>query len=245
MSTDIISNPSPTSTKTAARSDLRRLAADAAERLEAAPAEEILGWAATTFGRGFCIASSMSDGVLPHLASRVMPGVDVLFLDTGYHFVETLGTRDALDATLPVTIVTLSATISVREQDERLGPDLWSRDPDLCCALRKVQPFAAGLASYDAWATGVRREQGGRRSVTPVVGYDEERGTVVVAPLARWTQRDIDAYTDEHHIVVNPLRFDGYSSIGCWPCTKRATPGADARSGRWPGSSKTECGIHS
>jgi phosphoadenosine phosphosulfate reductase len=224
---------------------LRNLAADAAERLAAAPAEEILRWAAETFGSRFCVASSMSDGVLAHLAARVMPGVDVLFLDTGYHFVETLGTRDAVDATLPVTVVTLSPTISVRQQDETLGPELFARDPDLCCALRKVQPFAAGLSSYDAWATGVRREQGGTRTSTPVVGYDEERGKVVVAPLARWTQADVDDYVAEHQVIVNPLRFDGYSSIGCWPCTRRANPGEDARSGRWPGSAKSECGIHS
>jgi phosphoadenosine phosphosulfate reductase len=187
----------------------------------------------------------MSDGVLAHLASRVMPGIDVLFLDTGYHFVETLGTRDAVNATLPVNVVTLSPTISVRQQDETLGPDLFARDPDLCCSLRKVQPLAAGLSSYDAWATGVRREQGGTRRHTPVVRYDAERRKIVIAPLAGWTQADIDAYAAEHHVVVNPLRFDDYSSIGCWPCTKRATPGLAARSGRWPGSTKTECGIHS
>jgi phosphoadenosine phosphosulfate reductase len=246
MSTDItLSPPSPTVETAMSQATLRHLAADAAERLATSTAEEILGWAAATFGGRFCVTSSMSDGVLAHLASRVMPGVDVLFLDTGYHFVETLGTRDAVDATLPVNVVTLAPAISVRQQDERLGPDLWSRDPDLCCALRKVQPLVTGLSSYDAWATGVRREQGGEREETPVVRYDAGHGKVVVAPLARWTQVDIDAYVAEHHVVVNPLRFDGYSSIGCWPCTKRATPGADARSGRWPGSVKTECGIHS
>jgi phosphoadenosine phosphosulfate reductase len=246
MSTDITLSPSAPITKNpTSRSSLQSLASRAAELLDTAPAEAILGWAASTFGPRFAVASSMSDGVLTHLASRVMPGVDVLFLDTGYHFVETLGTRDAIDATLPVNVVTLSPTITVRQQDERLGPDLWARDPDLCCALRKVQPFVSALSSYDAWATGVRREHGGRRTDTPVVGYDEESGKIVVAPLARWTQDDIDAYVEQHHVVVNPLRFDGYSSVGCWPCTKRATPGSDARSGRWPGSVKTECGIHS
>jgi phosphoadenosine phosphosulfate reductase len=248
MSTDITLDPlSPTAPagRSASSTSLRRLASCAADELESASSEEILRWAAATFGTRFCVASSMTDGVLAHLASRVLPGIDVLFLDTGYHFVETLGTRDAIDATLPVNMVTLSPSISVRQQHERLGPDLWSRDPDLCCALRKVQPLAAGLSSYDAWATGLRREQGGTRAHTPVVGYDEERGKVTIAPLARWTQVDVDAYVATHHVIVNPLRFDGYSSIGCWPCTKRVAPGEDPRSGRWPGSVKTECGIHS
>jgi len=248
MSTDITLTPTAPHLRGARSTSslsLRNVAADAAERLESAPAEEIMHWAISTFGSRFCVASSMSDEVLAHLASRFMPAVDVLFVDTGYHFVETLGTRDAVDATLPVNVVTVSPTISVREQDEWLGPDLFARDPDLCCALRKVQPCTAGLAGYDAWVTGIRREQGGSRTGTPVVGYDEERRKVVVAPLARWTQDDVDAYNAEHHLVVNPLRFDGYRSIGCWPCTKRATSGPDARSGRWPGSVKTECGIHS
>ncbi len=246
MSTDttaILSPPAPVALELA--SALPALAASAADRLETASAEDVLRWAAETFGDRFCVASSMSDGVLAHLASKVMPGVTVLFLDTGYHFVETLGTRDAVDATMPANVVTLSPTLSVRQQDETLGPDLFARDPDLCCALRKVQPFAAGLSSYDAWATGMRREQGGPRTHIPVVRYDEERSKVVIAPLARWTQGDIDAYVAEHHVIVNPLRFDDYSSIGCWPCTRRTASGADARSGRWPGSAKTECGIHS
>lgn len=247
MTTDITLAP-PTAAYPDAQSSalsLRSLAADAADLLESAPAEQILGWAAATFGARFCVTSSMSDGVLVHLAARVVPGVQVLFLDTGYHFVETLGTRDAIDATQPVEVVTLSPTLSVRDQDERLGPDLWSRDPELCCALRKVQPLAAGLSSYDAWASGVRREQGGTRSRLPVVRYDEGQRKVGVSPLARWTQIDLDDYIAEHHVIVNPLRFDGYSSIGCWPCTRRTAPGGDARSGRWPGSVKTECGIHS
>lgn len=247
MTTDITIAP-PTAAYPHAHSSalsLRSLAADAADLLESAPAEQILGWAAATFGARFCVTSSMSDGVLVHLAARVVPGVQVLFLDTGYHFVETLGTRDAIDATQPVEVVTLSPTLSVRDQDEQLGPDLWSRDPELCCALRKVQPLAAGLSSYDAWASGVRREQGGTRSRLPVVRYDEGQRKVVVSPLARWTQIDLDDYIAEHHVIVNPLRFDGYSSIGCWPCTRRTTLGGDARSGRWPGSVKTECGIHS
>jgi phosphoadenosine phosphosulfate reductase len=224
---------------------LRDTALIAGSELELAPAEAIIEWAVETFGRRFCVTSSMGDSVLAHLASKVAPGIDVVFLDTGYHFAETLGTRDAVAATLPVNVITLSPTISVRQQDEQYGPDLFARNPDLCCALRKVQPLSDGLVNYDAWATGLRREETRNRVITPVVGWDEKKQKVKVSPLARWTQEDVDAYIAEHNILVNPLQFDGYPSIGCWPCTHRVAPGADPRSGRWAGSGKTECGIHS
>jgi phosphoadenosine phosphosulfate reductase len=224
---------------------LRETALIAGSELELAPAEAILEWAVETFGRRFCITSSMGDSVLSHLASKVAPGIDVLFLDTGYHFTETLGTRDAVAATLPVNLVTLSPTISVRQQDERYGPDLWSRDPDLCCSLRKVEPLKEALVAYDAWATGLRRDETRSRVVTPVVGWDQKKQKVKVSPLARWTQADVDAYVAKHNILVNPLQYDGYPSIGCWPCTRRVARGDDPRSGRWAGSGKTECGIHS
>ncbi len=225
--------------------ELREIASIAGPELELAPAEAIIEWAVETFGSRFCVTSSMSDGVLSHLASRVAPGIDVLFLDTGYHFVETLGTRDAVAATLPVNVVTLSPTISVRRQDEQYGVDLWARDPDLCCTLRKVQPLSDGLASYDAWATGLRRGETRDRVIAPVVGWDEKLGKVKVSPLARWTQEDVDRYIADNDILVNPLVFDGYPSLGCWPCTQRVAPGDDPRSGRWAGTAKTECGIHS
>jgi phosphoadenosine phosphosulfate reductase len=224
--------------------ELRETAVLAGPELELAPAEAVIEWAVDTFGSRFCVTSSMGDAVLSHLASRIAPGIDVVFLDTGYHFAETIGTRDAVAATMPVNVVTLAPTISVRQQDEQYGPDLWSRDPDLCCALRKVQPLADGLAEYDAWATGLRREETHNRVIAPVVGWDEKKQKVKVSPLARWTQDDVDRYIDEHQVLVNPLHFDGYPSIGCWPCTRRVAPGDDARSGRWSGLGKTECGIH-
>jgi phosphoadenosine phosphosulfate reductase len=225
--------------------ELRETALIAGPELELAPAEAIIEWAVDTFGSRFCVTSSMSDAVLTHLASRVAPGIDVLFLDTGYHFVETIGTRDAVAATMPVNVVTLSPTISVRQQDEQYGPDLWRRDPDLCCALRKVRPLEEGLEQYDAWATGLRRDETQDRVIAPVVGWDEKKRKVKVSPLARWTQADVDQYIVEHGVLVNPLQYDGYPSIGCWPCTRRVAPGGAARSGRWAGTGKTECGIHS
>jgi phosphoadenosine phosphosulfate reductase len=235
----------PTAPAVRTTDELREIASVAGPDLELAPAETILEWAVETFGDRFCITSSMADAVLAHLASEVAPGIDVVFLDTGYHFIETIGTRDAVAATMPVNVVTLSPTISVREQDEQYGKDLFARDPDLCCKLRKVQPLTEGLASYDAWATGLRREETHNRVIAPVVGWDEGKQKVKVSPLARWSQSDVDRYIAENNVLVNPLQYDGYPSIGCWPCTHRVAPGDDARSGRWSGTGKTECGIHS
>ncbi|KNB53377.1 phosphoadenylyl-sulfate reductase [Streptomyces caatingaensis] len=225
-------------------STLEQLALRAGRELEDAPALEILRWAADTFGERFCVTSSMEDAVVAHLASRVSPGVDVVFLDTGYHFPETLGTRDAVEAVMDVRVLTLTPAQTVAEQDAAYGPRLHDRDPDLCCALRKVRPLEAGLAGYDAWATGLRRDESPTRAHTPVVGWDARRGKVKIAPIARWTQDDVAAYIAEHGVLVNPLLTDGYASIGCAPCTRRVRDGEDARAGRWAGLAKTECGLH-
>lgn len=224
--------------------ELRALAERAGRELEEASALEVLRWAADTFGERFCVTSSMEDAVVAHLASRVMPGVQVVFLDTGYHFPETLGTRDAVAAVMDVEVVTLTPRQTVAEQDAEHGPKLHDRDPDLCCALRKVAPLEEGLRGYDAWATGLRRDESPTRAGTPVVAWDERRRKVKVSPIARWTQSDVDAYIAEHGVLTNPLLSDGYGSVGCAPCTRRLLEGEDARAGRWAGSGKTECGIH-
>ncbi|MFJ8228663.1 phosphoadenylyl-sulfate reductase [Streptomyces sp. NPDC094448] len=224
--------------------DLRELAERAGRELEDAPALAVLSWAAETFGGRFCVTSSMEDAVVAHLASRAFPGVDVVFLDTGYHFPETIGTRDAVEAVMDVNLITLTPRQSVAEQDAEYGPRLHERDPDLCCALRKVRPLEEGLSGYDAWATGLRRDESPTRANTPVVGWDERRRKVKVAPIARWTQDDVDAYAAEYGVLTNPLLMDGYASVGCAPCTRRVAVGEDARSGRWAGRAKTECGLH-
>ncbi|MGV9427592.1 phosphoadenylyl-sulfate reductase [Streptomyces sp. NPDC003656] len=224
--------------------ELRRLAERAGRELEEASAPEILRWAVDTFGERFCVTSSMEDAVVAHLASRVRPGVDVVFLDTGYHFPETIGTRDAVAAVMDVNVITLTPARTVAEQDAEHGPKLHDRDPDLCCALRKVQPLEAGLTGYQAWATGLRRDESPTRANTPVVGWDAKRHKVKVSPIARWTQDDVDAYVTEHGVLTNPLLMDGYASVGCAPCTRRVLEGEDARAGRWAGRAKTECGLH-
>ncbi|MGW5045238.1 phosphoadenylyl-sulfate reductase [Streptomyces griseoluteus] len=224
--------------------ELRELAERAGRELEDAPALEVLRWAVDTFGDRFCVTSSMEDAVVAHLAARVRPGVDVVFLDTGYHFPETIGTRDAVDAVMDVNVITLTPERTVAEQDAEHGPRLHDRDPDLCCALRKVNPLDAGLTGYQAWATGLRRDESPTRANTPVVGWDARRRNVKVSPIARWTQDDVDAYVAEHGVLTNPLLMDGYASVGCAPCTRRVLEGEDARTGRWAGRGKTECGLH-
>ncbi len=223
--------------------DLPALAADAGRELEDASATEILRWAAAAFGEAFAVTASMADGVLSHVAGQAIPGVDVLFLDTGYHFVETLKTRDAVAATYPVTVKTVGPSLLVHEHEADFGK-LYDLDADMCCSIRKVWPLERALTPYTAWAGGVRRSEAPSRAATPVVAWDERRHKVKVNPLATWTDDQVEAYVVEHGIVVNPLRSLGYTSIGCAPCTRPVAPGEDPRSGRWAGLAKTECGLH-
>ena len=224
--------------------ELRRIADLAAASPRDATAGEILSWAGRTFGDRLVVASSMADTVLIDLAARHAPGVHVLFLDTGYHFPETIGTRDAVAATYPITLVTVAPGQTVAEQDRSYGPQLYARDPDKCCALRKIAPLDAALRSYDAWVTGLRRDESPTRADTPVIDWDERRGKVKISPLAGWTADDVAEYAARHGVLLNPLLSDGYLSIGCRPCTTRVEQGADPRSGRWTGRDKTECGLH-
>jgi phosphoadenosine phosphosulfate reductase len=229
----------------ATETDLRAVAErGAAELGPDATAEQVLVWAAETFGERFIVASNMQDAVLVDLASKARPGVDVLFLETGYHFAETIGTRDAVAAVHGVNIVNATAEHTVAEQDSLLGKDLFAREPDKCCALRKVAPLQKTLAGYDAWVTGVRRVEAPTRANTPLISYDEKFGLVKLNPIAAWSDDDMDAYIAEHGILVNPLVSEGYPSIGCAPCTAKPLPGADKRSGRWAGQGKIECGLH-
>ena len=226
------------------RDELRILAEQAGHDLEGASAVEILTWADEQFGPGWAVASSMADSVVPSLAAKVRPGVDILFLDTGYHFAETIGTRDAVGATLPVNIRTISPRQSVEQQDVSFGARLYERNPDQCCALRKVMPLRAALKDYVAWASGLRRDEAETRKDVKVVEWDAGRSMVKLNPIAAWTQDDVDRYIAENGVLVNPLLSDGYGSIGGWPCTRRLKPGEDARAGRWAGTNKVECGLH-
>jgi phosphoadenosine phosphosulfate reductase len=225
------------------------LAAEADARFDGIidPVEQalaVLRWAGRTFGDSFAITSSMADGLLAHLASRAIPGVHVIFLDTGYHFAETIGTRDWITGVLPVTLVNVQPPKTVAQQDGEHGARLYERDPDLCCSLRKVKPLAETLSGYVAWGSGIRRDESATRTDTKLVDWDAKRGMVKINPIAAWTQADVDAYITEHQVPVNPLLELGYGSIGCAPCTRPVAPGEDARAGRWAGKNKIECGIH-
>jgi phosphoadenosine phosphosulfate reductase len=227
-----------------ATKDLRAIADAAAEQLADATAAEVLAWTASTFGNSWIVASNMQDAVLIDLAVAAKPNVDVLFLETGYHFAETIGTRDAVATVYPeISIVNAAAEQSVADQEAEFGP-LNKTAPDRCCHLRKVVPLQKTLARYDAWVTGVRRVDAPTRANTPIVTWDERNGLVKVNPIAAWSDDEFDTYLTEHGVLQNPLVADGYPSIGCAPCTAKPLPGTDPRSGRWAGLSKTECGLH-
>ena len=211
---------------------------------EATPAQ-VVDWVARNFGLGaVAVACSMADAALPHLVAEQLPGVDVLFLDTGYHFVETVATRDEVERRLDVRIVDVLPEQTVAEQDAAHGKDLFARDPAQCCALRKVAPLHDALQGYEVWFTGVRREEAPTRVNTPLVTWDAKNGLVKVNPVAAWTWDDLQAYASLHQVPMNLLLNFGYPSIGCRPCTKPVAPGEDPRSGRWAGLDKTECGLH-
>ncbi|MFC4051908.1 phosphoadenylyl-sulfate reductase [Actinomadura syzygii] len=224
--------------------DLEDIVESAAAALEGASTLEVIRWASATFGDRICLTSSMSDAALIHLVSKVKPGIDVLFVDTGYHFAETIGTRDAVEAVYPVNVINVTPSRTVEEQEAALGPRLFGRNPDLCCHLRKVEPLGRALEGYMAWFSGIRRDETASRRDRRVVEWDRKRGMVKVNPILDWSQDDIDNYIEDNGVLVNPLHYDGYPSIGCAPCTRPVAAGEDPRSGRWAGMGKTECGIH-
>ena len=225
-------------------SALRDLARRGAAEFDGAGARELLAWTDEHFGSGYVVASNMQDAVLIDLASKVRPGVDVLFLDTGYHFAETIGTRDAVASVYDITVVNVTPEQSVSNQDLLLGRNLFERDPGECCRLRKVVPLRSALRNYSAWVTGIRRVEAPTRAAAPLISFDEAFNLVKINPLAAWTDSNMEAYIQANDILVNPLVDEGYPSIGCAPCTAKPVAGADPRSGRWQGLAKTECGLH-
>lgn len=200
-------------------------------------------WAFRTFD-SLVLMSSMGDEVLVHLASEAAPGIEVAFIDTGYHFAETLGTAHAFEITRPLRLVTVLPQQTVAEQDAEYGPRLHERDPDLCCRMRKVEPLERALSGRDAWITGMRRIDAPTRADIDIVTADDRRGMVKINPLALWSEAQTQQYARDHKVLLNPLREAGYTSIGCAPCTRATAAGEDPRAGRWAGSGKTECGLH-
>jgi phosphoadenosine phosphosulfate reductase len=215
--------------------DLGELAVVSA-RLEGAPAAAVVAWTIDRFGDDVIVASSFEDAVLIDVAVSVKPDIEVLFLDTQYHFPETLDYVEVVRARYDLNLRVVEPLV---EPDDR-----WQVDLEGCCGVRKVEPLARGLAGKRAWITGLRRSDAPTRAKAPIVGWDVGRGLVKVNPLATWTAEDHAGYVAERELPTNPLMERGYASIGCWPCTRPVAPGEDPRAGRWAGSAKTECGLH-
>ncbi|MEI8001671.1 MAG: phosphoadenylyl-sulfate reductase [Deltaproteobacteria bacterium] len=210
--------------------------AEASRRLEGAPATEVVEWAWERFGRTMVLAASFQDCVMIDLVQHAAPATEIAFLDTGYHFAETLWYVEQVRRRYGLDLTVVRADLP--------ADDRWLTDPDGCCAARKVEPLAHVLEGHTAWMSGVRRADAPSRATTPVVTYDLGRGLVKVNPIATWTDDEVERYQVEHDLPRHPLADRGYASIGCWPCTRPVTDTDDPRSGRWAGSTKTECGLH-
>ncbi|HMK62751.1 MAG TPA: phosphoadenylyl-sulfate reductase [Acidimicrobiales bacterium] len=203
--------------------------------LESAPAEDVIAWAVKRFGRQLALACSFQDCVIVDLAVQADPGIEVVFLDTGFHFPETLAFVEKVRSLYDLNLTVV-----------RPGPeaDAWPCGSERCCELRKVAPLERALEGRLAWMTGLKRCDAPTRSCTPVAAWDEKRRMVKVNPLAAWSDDDISTYLADHGLPVHPLVPRGYLSIGCAPTTRPVDPGAQPRSGRWWGTTKTECGLH-
>jgi phosphoadenosine phosphosulfate reductase len=199
------------------------------------PASKVIQWAVDAFAPHLSLSASMNDAVLIDLATKVDPGIEVVFIDTGYHFPETLATVETVRRRYGLNL----RMMTVAHHDE----ELWRVDPENCCSAVKVGQLDRALSGKAAWMSGLRRVEAATRGRTPIVARDL-RGLVKVNPLATWTDADVEGYIADHDVPVNPLQDQGYLSIGCMPCTHLPTDPNDPRSGRWVGSSKTECGLH-
>lgn len=215
---------------------LLELALDHGPALEGATAGEIISWGAEHLNTPLAVTMSMQDTVLAELASRHAPDADLIFLDTGYHFPETLEVARAVAKRYPNRLVTVAP-------EPGAVPELYRTDPTACCAQRKVEPLARMKGPYEGWVTGLKRVDAPTRAATPVLEIDKT-GRIKLNPLAAWTDEDVERFIADHDLIVHPLTRAGFPSIGCAPCTGRVAPGADPRSGRWAGAEKTECGLH-
>jgi phosphoadenosine phosphosulfate reductase len=207
---------------------------------------EVLRWGLTTFGKDLALATGFgpSGVVLLHLISRMRNKATVFYLQTDLLFPETLALRDRLAGQLGIQFTEIQPDLSLEEQAQEYGAKLWTRDPDLCCRLRKVEPLRRFLAGKKAWVTAIRRDQSPMRASTRVVDWDRANGLLKISPLAGWSRDQVWAYLREQDLPYNSLHDQGYPSIGCYPCTRPVAAGGTERAGRWVGTGKLECGIH-
>jgi phosphoadenosine phosphosulfate reductase len=220
-------------------------------RFDREPTPAILQWAWDRFGARGAIGTSFQGAglVMMHLAKSQGLPFPVFTLDTGLLFPETVKLKTRLEEFFGTPIETLVPDLTVEQQAAAHGPELWRRDPDLCCTIRKVLPLQDKLADLDCWITGLRRQQSATRAGIGVLelyalGNSAEREIVKLNPMANWTREAVWEYIRRHAIPYNPLHDQGYRSVGCWPCTRQTAAGEDERAGRWTGFTKTECGIH-
>ena len=216
-----------------------------AAELEDASAEEALRWALETFSPRMYIACSFqkTSSVTVHMASSIDSDARFFYLDTDVLFPETYATKDRLEERYDMRFHRYSS-ITLEQQAGLYGEELWSRDPDSCCGIRKVEPMRSALAAVDLWVSGIRRSDSQTRAKAPKFGWDKRFGLWKLNPLADWSGEQVWAYINEHEIPYNPLHDEGYPSIGCTHCTRKPGAGEDARAGRWAGREKTECGLH-
>ncbi len=217
------------------------------KRLEGAPPMEILEWAVETYGEELALSASFGgpEGMaLLDMLYRITDEVTVLTIDTGFLFDETIEFREEVMRRYKLPLVVLRSELSIEEQVERYGEQMRTCTPNLCCQVRKIQPLQKALRRYDAWMTGIRREQTPQRADTPVVAFDHRFGAAKIAPFAFVKEDWVHRYVAEHDVPVNPLLKQGYRSIGCEPQTRPVAPDEDYRAGRWSGTEKTECGLH-
>ncbi|MDT5122218.1 MAG: phosphoadenosine phosphosulfate reductase [Acidobacteriota bacterium] len=216
------------------------------DEFETAPPEAVLRWAVEEFGPDVALATGFgAEGcVLVAMLSTISPGTRIFYLDTDLLFPETYALRDQLEARYGVRFERRTTRLSLSEQAIEHGEQLWQRQPDLCCRLRKVEPLKEMLGGLRAWVTAIRRDQSPARASVGIVERDAKFGLIKINPLAAWSSRDVWNYIAKYDVPYNPLHNHGYSSIGCAPCTTPVQIGEDPRTGRWRGTSKTECGLH-
>lgn len=217
-------------------------------KLEGAGAEEIVDWASGIYGDGLTLSVSFGGAegmVLLDMLWRRGTGARIFTLDTGFLFRETVEFREEVVERYGMEIEVMRPGLTVADQARRFGDKLYNKNPDLCCYIRKVEPQRRALEGYDAWITGIRRGQTEQRANTPIIGWEEDFSVAKIAPLADWSTEQVQDYVKEYDVPMNPLRDQGYRSIGCEPCTRKVAADEDARAGRWSGQEKTECGLHS
>ncbi|MGP6175588.1 phosphoadenylyl-sulfate reductase [Corynebacterium sp. A21] len=220
------------------------LVAEWADKLYDADAATILAWAAEHVPGKVAVTLSMENTVLAELAAAHLPQADFLFLDTGYHFAETLEVAQQVDKRYPQELVTALPILPRREQDSIYGLNLYRSNPTACCRMRKMEPLAVNLSPYAGWVTGLRRADGPTRAQAPALSLDAT-GRLKISPIITWSLAETEEYIEKEELIIHPLTKQGYPSIGCETCTLPVAEGEDPRAGRWAGSTKTECGLHS